>query len=79
MTLHGLLGHTTSLSVSVRKDIRQFYDSCDNDAKRMYNLTIELLLEKGKFQRDPYFYPNESPEFISSQDFTDGFSEKGDV
>lgn len=77
MTLHGLLGHTTALGVSVRKDLRNFYDSCDNDAKRMYHQTIELLLEKGSFQRDPLFYPEKNPEFISSQDFTDGFFGKG--
>ncbi|MBT2659074.1 DUF3231 family protein [Bacillus sp. ISL-18] len=77
MTIHGLLGHTTSLSVSVRKDLREFYNLCDNDAKNMYDLTIELLLEKGKFQKDPYFYPKERPEFISTQDFTDGFFGKG--
>ncbi|WP_141235383.1 DUF3231 family protein, partial [Priestia megaterium] len=77
MTLHGLLGHTTSLGVSVREDLRHFYDSCDNDAKRMYHQTIELLLEKGEFQRDPYFYPATNPEYISSQDFTDGFFGKG--
>ncbi|MFC0414737.1 DUF3231 family protein [Cytobacillus solani] len=77
MTLHGLLGHTTSLAVSVRKDLREFYDSCDNDAKKMYHQTIELLLEKGSFQRDPLFYPAKNPEFISSQDFTDGFFGKG--
>ncbi|MET3698100.1 uncharacterized protein DUF3231 [Bacillus oleivorans] len=77
MTLHGLLGHTTSLGVSVRKDLRDYYDSCDNDGKRMYHQTIELLLEKGNFQRDPLFYPSKNPEFISSQDFTDGFFGKG--
>ncbi|MDR6121143.1 hypothetical protein QFZ87_000740 [Bacillus sp. SLBN-46] len=77
MTLHGLLGHTTSLGVSVRKDLREFYDSCDNDAKRMYHQTIELLLEKGSFQRDPMFYPNKQTEFIYSKDFTDGFFGKG--
>ncbi|MEH7010661.1 DUF3231 family protein [Neobacillus niacini] len=77
MTLHGLLGHTTALSVSVRKDLREFYDSCDNDAKKMYHITIELLLEKGKFQRDPYFYPKESPEFVTTKDFADGFFGKG--
>jgi hypothetical protein len=76
MTIHGLLGHTTALSVSVRKDIREYYNSCISDANKMYNLTTELLLEKGKFQRDPYFYPNESPEFISSKDFTDGIFRK---
>ncbi|MEH7747522.1 DUF3231 family protein, partial [Neobacillus drentensis] len=77
MTIHGMLGHTTALCVSVRKDIREFYNSCVNDAKSMYDLTIELLLKKGKFQRDPYFYPNEDPEFISTNDFIDGFFGKG--
>lgn len=77
MTLHGLLGHSTSLAVSVRKDLRDFYDSCDNDAKKMYHQTIELLLEKGSFQRDPLFYPAKNPEYISSKDFTDGFFGKG--
>jgi len=64
MTLHGLLGHTTSISSSVRKDLRDFYDACDNDGKKMYHRTIELLLEKGHFQRDPYFYPEESPRYV---------------
>ncbi|WP_428912257.1 DUF3231 family protein [Niallia sp. Krafla_26] len=73
MTLHGMLAHSTSLGTSVREDLRLFYDSCDNDAKRMYHRTIDLLLEKGSFQRDPLFYPAENPEFISSQNFIDGF------
>jgi hypothetical protein len=77
MTLHGLLGHSTSLAVSVREDLRYFYDSCDNDGKRMYHQTIDLLLEKGSFQRDPIFYPAQNPQYISSQDFTDGFFGKG--
>jgi hypothetical protein len=77
MTLHGLLGHSTTLAVSVRKDLRQFYDSCNNDAKKMYHQTIELLLEKGNFQRDPLFYPEQYPQYISSKDFTDGFFGKG--
>lgn len=77
MTLHGLLGHSTALGVSVRKDLRDFYDSCDNDAKRMYHQTIELLLKKGSFQRDPLFYPAKNPEYVSGQNFIDGFFGKG--
>jgi hypothetical protein len=77
MTVHGLLGHSTSFSVSVRKDLRDFYDSCDNDAKRMYHQTIELLLEKGIFQRDPLYYPYDHPQFVSSNDFKDGLFGKG--
>lgn len=74
MTLHGLIGHTTSLSSSVRKDLRHFYESCSNDAMTMYQRTTELLLEKGHFQRDPYFYPDKKPEFVSGQSFINGFS-----
>jgi hypothetical protein len=77
MTLHGLLGHISALSVSVRRDLMDFYDSCDNDGKKMYHQTIQLLLEKGIFQRDPLFYPAQNPEFISSEDFTDGLFGKG--
>ncbi|MFB4166835.1 DUF3231 family protein [Virgibacillus sp. JSM 102003] len=73
MTLHGLLGHSTSLSSSVRKDLRHFYDSSTNEGMSMYHRTTELLLEKGHFQRDPYFYPEENPEFISGQQFIGGY------
>ncbi|WP_099159124.1 DUF3231 family protein [Virgibacillus ndiopensis] len=77
MTLHGLVGHTTSFGVSIREDLRYFYDSCDNDGKRMYHQTIELLLEKGEFQRDPFIYPTKNPEWIINKDFIDGFIGKG--
>ncbi|MDZ5472967.1 DUF3231 family protein [Bacillus sp. 31A1R] len=73
MTLHGLIGHVTALSSSVNKDLRHFYDSCDNDAKELYHKSTELLLELGHFQRDPYFYPEENQELIIDKDFTDGF------
>lgn len=73
MTLHGLLGHSTALSSSVRKDLRHFYESCSNDGMSMYHRTTELLLEKGHFQRDPYFYPEKNPEFVSGQQFINGF------
>ncbi|PWU68787.1 DUF3231 family protein [Gracilibacillus dipsosauri] len=73
MTLHGLIGHTTSFSTSVRKDLRDFYDLCIDSGKKMYHQTIELLLEKGHFQRDPYFYPEINPDFISGQQFLDGY------
>ncbi len=77
MTMHGLVGHNTALSSSVRKDLRNFYDSCDNDAKYLYQKIIDLLLELGHFQRDPYFYPEENQQYVSGKNFLDGFfSEK---
>ncbi|MEN8702329.1 DUF3231 family protein [Bacillus infantis] len=77
MTTHGLLGHSTSLGISVRKDLRLFYGACGEDAVKMYHQTIELLLEKGLFQRDPLFYPDGQPKFVTNQDFKDGFFGKG--
>ncbi|MFD1361384.1 DUF3231 family protein [Lentibacillus salinarum] len=73
MTTHGLLGHIGALSASTRKDLREFYDACDNDGKLLYQKTTDLLLEKGHFQRDPYFYPQGNPEFVSGQQFLNGF------
>ncbi|WP_202080932.1 DUF3231 family protein [Caldalkalibacillus salinus] len=73
MTLHGLLGHSTSLSSSVRKDLRHFYESGTQEGMSMYHRTTDLLLEKGHFQRDPYFYPEENQAFVSGQKFINGF------
>ncbi|RYG72558.1 DUF3231 family protein [Lentibacillus lipolyticus] len=73
ITLHGMLGHTAALSASVRRDLRHFFDECDEDGKKLYHKTIELLLEKGHFQRDPYFYPESTPEFVTGQKFLNGF------
>ncbi|MEK4442526.1 MULTISPECIES: DUF3231 family protein [unclassified Niallia] len=77
MTIHGILGHTTALSISVRKDLRNFYDSCSTAGNKMYHKTIELLLEKGLFQRDPQYYAYEHPSYVTSKDFKDGFFGKG--
>jgi hypothetical protein len=73
MTIHGLHGHMISLNVSVREDIRQMFDSFDNDGKRFFHATTELLLEKGKFQRDPNVYPQENLEFITTNEYKEGF------
>ncbi|MBX0356848.1 DUF3231 family protein [Halobacillus sp. Nhm2S1] len=74
MTLHGLIGHTTSLSSSVRRDLRDFYETCSKEAMSMYQRTTDLLLEKGHFQRDPFFYPETKTDYVSGQKFLKGFS-----
>lgn len=79
MTIHGLLGHTTALGVSVRKDIREFYSSCVDDAKNMYDLTIELLLKKEFFREIPIFILPKALKLLLQQTLLMDFSEKGDV
>ncbi len=72
MTLHGLIGHMSALSASTRKDMRQMYDSFDNDGKTTFHQTIDILLEKGKFVRDPLLYPDSNVEFVNDKSFASG-------
>jgi hypothetical protein len=72
MTLHGLIGHITSLSASTRPDLRQMYDAFDNDGKKIFHETTDLLLQKGRFQRDPLIYPDENVTFVAGEGFTSG-------
>jgi len=53
MTIHGLSGHGMSFSGSVRKDIRDHYYQCNIDAMDVYNKSIDILLSKGIYERDP--------------------------
>ena len=48
------------------------YDAFDNDGKTIFHRTTELLLEKGKFQRDPYIYPQNNIEFVSTNEYKEG-------
>ena len=73
MTQHGLFGHTNTLSTAIRKDLREFYGSCCQDGNKMYNLTLDLLLKTGTFQKGPYLYPEKSPSFIVETSFLNGF------
>ncbi|KAB7673192.1 DUF3231 family protein [Bacillus sp. B1-b2] len=77
MSIHGILGHNTALCISVRKDLRSFYDACSKSGTQMYHQTLELLLDKGLFQRDPLYYSYEHPSFISNEDFKNGYFGKG--
>ncbi|MBQ6448203.1 DUF3231 family protein [Cytobacillus oceanisediminis] len=55
MTLHGLSGYTLSFSNSARKDVRNHFYQCNIDTMDLYNKSIEVLLDKGIYQRSPYF------------------------
>lgn len=48
------------------------YDPFDNDGKSIFHRTTQLLLEKGKFQRDPYIYPQSNIEFVSTNEYKEG-------
>ncbi len=55
MTIHGLSGYGISFSVSVRRDLRDYYHQCNIDAMEIYNRSLDLLLEKNLYVAAPYF------------------------
>ncbi|QTL51266.1 DUF3231 family protein [Priestia aryabhattai] len=65
MTTHGLSGYSTSYRRSIRKDIRNYYYQCNMDAMDVYNRSIDILLSKGLYERDPYFSTPQKTEFIT--------------
>lgn len=66
----GLSGYSLSLSVSVRKDIRDYYYQCNLEAMDLYNRIIDLLLAKGNFEQPPYFAVPEKVEYVNSIGYT---------
>jgi len=65
MTIHGLSGHGISFSGSARKDIRDHYYQCNIDAMNVYNKSVDILLAKGIYERDPYYSTPQKVEFIT--------------
>nr|WP_280168891.1 DUF3231 family protein [Priestia megaterium]MDH3159661.1 DUF3231 family protein [Priestia megaterium] len=59
MTIHGLSGYGISFSVSVRRDIRDYYHKCNLDAMEIYNRSLDLLLAKKSLCACSLFFKSE--------------------
>jgi rubrerythrin len=55
MSMHGMQAFSLAFSVSVRKDIRDFYYQCNLDAMNIYNKAIEVLTSKQLLEKPPYY------------------------
>ena len=66
----GLSGYSLSLSVSVRKDIRDYYYQCNIEAMDVYNQIVDILLAKGLYDPPPYFSTPKKVEYITSLGYT---------
>ena len=66
----GLSGYGLALSVSVRRDIRDYYYQCNLDAMEVYNKTVETLLSTGMYEPTPSFETPKRIEYITSLGYT---------
>ncbi len=77
MTMHGAQGYTLAFSLSIRKDIRDFYYQCNLDTMNLYNKAIEVSLSKNLFEMPPFYSTPEKVEFVNSLDYvTDVFGKR---
>lgn len=69
----GLNAYSLGLSISARKDIRDFQTSCLHSSAELYNRSIDLMLKKGIMIRSPFIpYPDQA-EFVHKQHFLAGW------
>ncbi|MDE3840679.1 hypothetical protein C0966_15375 [Bacillus methanolicus] len=77
MSKIGLTAYANSLSLSVRQDITDHYKQCMSEIMKLYEMSKNMLLEKGLYVRSPYFPNLEHVDFVVKQSFIiDFFGEK---
>ncbi|WP_202077709.1 DUF3231 family protein [Caldalkalibacillus salinus] len=59
MSLHGLSGYSLSLSTSIRKDLRDYYVTCNEEAMEIFQKCVDAVLKKGIYNRPPVINPPE--------------------
>lgn len=68
----GLVFFANSLAVATREDLRSFIMDSLQEAGRLYDAVISIMLEKGEYVRPPVLTPPTQPEFIQKTSFLDG-------
>jgi hypothetical protein len=77
MTMHGMQGYSLALSVSIRKDIRDFYYQCNLDTMDLYNKSMEVSLSKNLLEMPPFYSTPDKVEFINNFNYvTDVFGKR---
>ncbi len=69
----GLRAHGINLSVVQRQDCMDYYKKCLTDAMKLYEMLVELLTLKGKYQSLPEVPPAKEVDYIQRQSFLSGF------
>ncbi|WP_042460148.1 DUF3231 family protein [Neobacillus dielmonensis] len=77
MTQHGSQSYSLAFSVSIRKDMRDFYYQCNLDTMDLYNRSLELLIAKNYYDKPPLFETPKNVQYINHlQYMTDVFGER---
>ena len=77
LSIHGCHGYSGAVTTCSRRDIRDYFTSCDASAVELCNRTKDILQEKGVYSRPPVVSPPERSDFVKNDNFLVGwFGEK---
>ncbi|WP_251551058.1 DUF3231 family protein [Neobacillus muris] len=76
MTQHGAQSYSLAFSVSIRKDIRDFYYQCNLDTMNLYNQSLELLMTMKCYVKPPFYELPKKIQYVQNlQYITDVFGD----
>jgi hypothetical protein len=73
MTLHGLTGYAGAIGTSIRADQRSYFIQCNTDTMKLYDMVMNVLVEKGVITRPPNINAPAQVDFVSKQSFLTGW------
>ncbi|MDC3418378.1 DUF3231 family protein [Aquibacillus salsiterrae] len=73
MGLHGMNSYSLCMTTSVRKDQRDYFSACINEASTLYDRIIGLMLKKGIISKPPHLNPPDGVEFVDDQQYLAGW------
>ncbi|MEK5521919.1 DUF3231 family protein [Heyndrickxia sp. FSL W8-0423] len=77
MTMHGSQAYNLAFSVSIRKDIRDFYYQCNLDTMDLYNKSFDVMQSKQLYDKPPFYETPSNVSFINSLNYvTDVLGER---
>ncbi|SEQ49858.1 DUF3231 family protein [Piscibacillus halophilus] len=72
----GVIAHGSTLIVSTRKDIRQFFTETTEDSLRLFNKCTDLALSKGLLVRAPSIKVQPDIEYVEKKKYMSSFSNR---
>lgn len=73
MTLHGLTGYAAALGTSCRKDQITYFMECNKETMNLYDKIIEVMLNKGIYNRTPHLNPPKEIDYVKKQSYLAGW------
>lgn len=69
-----MITYSGTISMSSRGDIRHYFTTALTETSRLYNMTTDIALSKGVFNRQPYIQVPKESSYINSKKYFSGLN-----